>query len=94
MQNNSNTFVVTVIWKSNGNKWHPTIKGDNPNWPVLETESKLYKVGARQLKSCDQTMGNIEVKPYTEIEDGINVRSTYMCVRLYSVSSVLFRVEM
>ena len=86
-------FMVFVVWKNGGSKWHPSKEGDNPSWPLIPKEMKSYRLGVREVIMVDGDARKIEYKSYDTIVDGINVRDTYRMVPVKEVTSVIFRVN-
>ena len=86
-------FMVFVVWKDGGSKWHPSKEGDNPSWPLIPKEMKSYRLGVREVIMVDGDARKIEYKSYDTIVDGINVRDTYRMVPVKEVTSVIFRVN-
>lgn len=86
-------FMVFVVWKDGGSKWHPSKEGDNPSWPLIPKEMKIYRLGVREVIMVDGHARKIEYKSYDTIVDGINVRNTYRMVHMKEVTSIILRVN-
>ena len=87
-------FVVTTVFQVVGKKWHLSPDKENPSWPVKKEEAKKYRLVVRKVThSSSNNEGKIQMKEYSEIEDGLNVRKTYRFVRdISDIKSNIYKV--
>mmetsp|Transcript_12748 Transcript_12748/g.16725 ORF Transcript_12748/g.16725 Transcript_12748/m.16725 type:complete len:153 (-) Transcript_12748:77-535(-) len=84
-------FVVFVVWKVSGTKWHPSKDDDSPSWPLLQKEEKSYRLGVREVLMVAGKEREIEYM--SNIVDGGNFRDTFRMMPVKEVKSVIFKVD-
>ena len=90
------TFMVFCVWnrRGKGSKLFPSDK-QYPSWPVNKKELKSFRLGVREVTVgfTENGLKKVQYKKYADIEDGVNVRKTYMMIKLEDIEKVHFKVE-
>ena len=88
-------FLVTTVFKVNGNKWHISEREDNPTWPLLLLKVEKYRFQHIEVSIEAQAGGGqvVRLKDYGTIEDGVYVQETYKLVKKLTCEKLnLFKI--
>ena len=88
-------FLVRAVFRVSGNKWHTSMPGDNPAWPLDASKIK-YRIVAREVKvqEDDAENGGKMIWLEDNVQDGINVRKVYVFVSdLSNIDANYFKID-
>ena len=53
-------YLVLGVFKDRSNKWYLSKKGEDPQWPLIGTEKKMYRVLIRQVVKEKNEDGQVQ----------------------------------
>ena len=79
---------MNIVWhNNNAKKWYPSFPNDYPVWPIPKSDTNKYRLGLREIHLIDNK--KFTHKRYSELKDGVNIRSTYKMVAIEEVTELL-----
>ena len=86
--------MVYCVWKVVGNEWWPSKKSNNPSWPIKASETKLYRVGLREVTTVQGETNNVfKFRCHKEVFDGVNVSNVYKIESIADIMRLLLKVD-
>ena len=93
-------YLVLGVFKDRGNKWYLSKKGEDPQWPLIVTEKKMYRVLIRKVVEEKSEDGQVQhgrcirmMKYNEEIVDGENTRKCYKLESISVITELKFEIS-
>jgi hypothetical protein len=91
-------FIVICVFKVHGSKWHPSLEGDDPSWPLVKSELRSYRLLVREIVDIDSHTeyglnAQVTLKPYEDITDIEIAQKTYQLIKLERVAMIHYCID-